>query len=137
MLHYFAYGANMDRAAMAVRCPASQPLGVATLPGWRLAVMREGWLTVTAAPEARTQGVLWELAKADMPMLDDFEDIGGGLYIKQTLPVVAEREVAALVYVGTNAGPGISRADYLAAVIAAARGWGMVIDALEALRLPF
>jgi len=28
---YFAYGANMDRAAMAVRYPRSKPLGIAAL----------------------------------------------------------------------------------------------------------
>ncbi len=29
---YFAYGANMDVAAMAKRCPSSKPLGLARLP---------------------------------------------------------------------------------------------------------
>ena len=122
---YFAYGANMDRAAMAVRCPASRPLGVASLLGWRLAVMREGWLTVSQAPNALTHGVLWELAERDVPALDDFEDVGGGLYVKQTLSVISARETTALVYVGANAGPCVARADYLAAVRAAARGWGL------------
>ncbi len=136
MILYFAYGANMDRAAMAVRCPASRPLGVATLPGWRLAIMREGWLTVTPDPEAHTDGVLWELAEADVPALDAFEDVGAGLYLKQTLPVIAERETAALVYVGANAGPGVARADYLAAVMAAAWGWGLSDAALTRLSPP-
>jgi hypothetical protein len=133
MTLYFAYGANMDRAGMAIRCPASRPLGVATLPGWRLAVMREGWLTIRPAPEALTHGVLWDLAETDAPALDDFEDVGGGLYIKQTLPVIAEGATAAMVYVGTNDGPGAARGDYLAAVIAAARSWGLPDDALAAL----
>jgi gamma-glutamylcyclotransferase (GGCT)/AIG2-like uncharacterized protein YtfP len=130
---YFAYGANMDRSAMAVRCPASRPLGVATLPGWRLAVMREGWLTVTPDPQAHTQGVLWELAEADVAALDAFEDVGGGLYSKHTLKIIAESETTAMVYVGANAGPGVAKADYLAAVMAAARGWGLSADALAAL----
>lgn len=125
MILYFAYGANMDRAAMAVRCPASRPLGVATLTGWRLAVMREGWLTVTQAAGVSTLGVLWELAEADVPALDAYEDVGAGTYTKEILPVSAEREIAALVYVGANAGPGVARADYLATVRAAARGWGL------------
>lgn len=130
---YFAYGANMDRAAMAVRCPASRALGVATLPGWRLAVMREGWLTVAPAPDARTQGVLWNLAEADLPALDDFEDVGAGLYLKRTLAVIAEREASALVYIGANAGPGVARGEYLAAVRAAARAWGLTEGAWAAL----
>jgi len=134
MILYFAYGANMDRAEMAARCPASRSLGMATLPGWQLAVMREGWLTVTPAPGVSTRGVLWNLAAADMPALDAFEDVGAGLYSKQTLNVVAQREVVALVYIGANAGPGVARADYLAAVTAAARGWGLPEAAWAALR---
>ena len=123
---YFAYGANMDRAAMAVRCPASRALGVARLPGWRLAVMREGWLTVTPTPDALTQGVLWDLAETDVAALDDYEDVGAGTYTKQILAVFAPDETAALVYVGANAGPsGVARADYLKAVRAAARAWGL------------
>jgi hypothetical protein len=130
---YFAYGANMDRAGMALRCPASRPLGVATLPGWRLAVMREGWLTVTPATDALTHGVLWDLAEADVPALDDYEDVGSGIYTKETLSVIAPHQVAALVYVGTNSGPGVARADYLAAVRAAARAWGLSDAAWAAL----
>ena len=43
---YFAYGANMNASAMARRCPRPKALGVARLVRHRLAVMREGWLTV-------------------------------------------------------------------------------------------
>ncbi|RYE82539.1 MAG: gamma-glutamylcyclotransferase, partial [Hyphomicrobiales bacterium] len=32
---YFAYGANMDIAAMRERCPRSTPLGLARLPRHR------------------------------------------------------------------------------------------------------
>ena len=49
---YFAYGANMDVAAMARRCPRSKPLGLARLMRHRLAVMREGWLTASRDPRA-------------------------------------------------------------------------------------
>ena len=42
----------------------------------------------------------------------------------------------ALVYVGANAGPGTPRADYLEAVIAAARSWGLPTAPLEKLAAP-
>src|SRR5579863_7194541 len=77
---YFAYGANMDRAAMAARCPRSTPLGPAALMRHRLAIMREGWLTVVRDARARAHGVLWDLALADVPALDRFEGVGAGLY---------------------------------------------------------
>ena len=48
---FFAYGANMDVAAMAQRCPRSKPRGVARLMRHRLVAMREGWLSVARDPQ--------------------------------------------------------------------------------------
>jgi len=119
---YFAYGANMDAGAMAKRCPRSHAIGPARLMRHRLEVMREGWLTVVRDSQAVVHGVLWNLALADVGALDRFEDTGGGLYQKILQPVIAANGVRrALVYVGANAGPGRARADYLAAIITAAR----------------
>ena len=130
---YFAYGANMDRAAMAQRCPRSKPLGTARLENHALAIMVEGWLTITPSPNAEVHGVLWDLAEADVAALDLFEDVPSGLYVKALLLV---GEATALVYVGTNAGPGRARPDYLAAVIAAARDWGLPTAPLAKLQPP-
>ena len=49
MTLYFAYGANMERAAMAKRCPGAQPLGPALLRGWRY-VIAQGYGSVAPAP---------------------------------------------------------------------------------------
>ena len=131
---HFAYGANMDRVAMASRCPRSTRLGPATLMRHRLAVMREGWLTVARDPRARVHGVLWNLALADVAALDRFEGVGEGLYVKAVQPVLAEiGPRRALVYLGANAGPGRGRRDYLRDVLAAAHAVGLPREAIEAL----
>ena len=123
----FAYGSNMDRVAMATRCPASRPLGAARLERHRLVVMREGYLSVARDPRRTVLGLLWDVALADMPALDRYEEVGSGLYTKRQLPVIAgEGPRKALVYLGRNAGPGRPRAGYLEGVLAAA----------EAARLP-
>lgn len=130
----FAYGANMDVAAMAQRCPRSKPLGIARLMRHRLVVMREGWLSVTRDAQSTVHGVLWDVALADVAALDRFEGVGEGLYAKILQAVVAEGGAKrALVYVGANAGPGVARADYLDAVIAAARHWSLPTARLERL----
>jgi gamma-glutamylcyclotransferase (GGCT)/AIG2-like uncharacterized protein YtfP len=130
----FAYGANMDVAAMALRCPRSKPLGVARLMRHRLAAMREGWLTVVRDVRTNVYGVLWDVALADVAALDRYEEIGKGLYVKRqqtvTTPTGAKR---ALVYIGANAGPGVARADYLETVAAAARQWQLPPEALSSL----
>jgi gamma-glutamylcyclotransferase (GGCT)/AIG2-like uncharacterized protein YtfP len=130
----FAYGANMDVAAMALRCPRSKPLGPARLMRHRLVVMREGWLNVARDPRGNVHGILWDVALADVAALDRFEGVREGLYAKALQSVVtATGPRRALVYFGANAGPGIARADYLAAVIAAARQWELPAEALASL----
>ena len=131
---YFAYGANMDRAAMAARCPRSKPLGNATLMRHRLAVMREGFLTIVRDPRERVHGVLWDLALADVAALDRFEGLREGLYVKAIQPVVAaEAPKRAIVYIGTNAGPGRARETYMREILAAASAWRLPRDGIEAL----
>ena len=69
----FAYGSNMDAAAMARRCPRARLVGLARLARHRLAVMREGWLTVVRDPHSSAHGVLWDLALSDVAGLDRYD----------------------------------------------------------------
>ncbi len=131
---YFAYGANMDVEAMARRCPRSKPLSVTRLMRHRLAVMREGWLTATRAANANVDGVLWDVALADMRALDSFEGLAEGLYVKTAQSVVgAGGAKRALIYFGTNCGPGVAQADYIAGVLRAARQWKLPDAAISRL----
>jgi hypothetical protein len=131
---YFAYGSNMNRGAMARRCPHSKALGLARLERHRLAVMREGWLTAVRDPRSVVHGVLWDLALSDEAALDRYEGAPQGLYAKLIQPVVAERAPKqAIVYFGANAGPGAPRPAYLAEVLAAARSWRLPAGGVEAL----
>jgi hypothetical protein len=130
----FAYGANMDVAAMALRCPRSRPLGVARLLRHRLAAMREGWLSVARDERGTVHGILWDVALADVAALDRYEGVHKGLYIKALQAVATDAGAKrALVYIGANIGPRTVRADYLAAVIAAARHWELPAEALASL----
>jgi len=119
---YFAYGSNMDRATMAVRCPASRTLGIGRLPRHRFVIMQEGYASVTRDPRRSVWGMVWDLALADVPALDRYEGVGGGLYIKAQQGVVSgagPRRV--LIYLGRNAGPGRPKPGYMEGVVAAAR----------------
>ncbi|MFB0492709.1 hypothetical protein ABIE45_005295 [Methylobacterium sp. OAE515] len=119
---YFAYGANMDAAAMALRCPVSRLIGGGHLPGYRFIIMREGYASVVRAPGRIVRGVLWDLALDDIPALDRYEGVSGGLYTKASLPVRTAGGVKrALIYLGCSSAPGRPRPGYLEAVVAAAR----------------
>ena len=130
----FAYGSNMDVAAMAERCPRSKPLGLAKLARHRLAIMREGWLTVTRDGRSNVHGMLWDLALADVRALDKYEGLGQGLYSKAIQPVIAAGgPKRALIYLGANAGPGRANADYISSVWAAATSAGLPEEGLRGL----
>ncbi|CAA2104373.1 hypothetical protein MBUL_02673 [Methylobacterium bullatum] len=118
---YFSYGANMDAAAMAARCPGSTSLGTARLNRHRFIIMREGYASVVRAPASTVWGVLWDLALADVPALDRYEGVAGRLYTKAYQPVTTSTGVKrALIYLGCSAVPGAPRPDYLQPVLAAA-----------------
>ena len=122
----FAYGANMDAAAMASRCPRSKAIGPARLARHRFAIMPNGWGNVVFDPAQTVHGVLWDLDLADVAALDAFEEIDRGLYRKIVKPVVKTGggSVQALIYVGAGEG-GRPGADYIAGIIAAARAWDL------------
>lgn len=123
---YFAYGSNMALAAMRLRCPASAPLGPARLARHRFFIMREGYASVARDPRHEVWGLLWDLALADMPALDRYEGVGGGLYTKAQQPVVSETGARrALVYLGRSTAAGRPRAGYMEAVLAAAGEAGL------------
>ncbi|RVU17179.1 gamma-glutamylcyclotransferase family protein [Methylobacterium oryzihabitans] len=123
---YFAYGSNMDRAAMARRCPGAEPVEVARLHRHRFVIMREGYASVVRDPGHTVWGLLWSLTLADIPPLDRYEGVAGGLYVKAQQPVtVAGGGVRrALIYLGRSQG-GAPRPGYLEGVVAAAREAGL------------
>ncbi|MEA2841221.1 MAG: hypothetical protein QOF41_2551 [Methylobacteriaceae bacterium] len=124
---YFAYGSNMDVAAMARRCPASRPLGIARLARHRFAILQAGYATVVRDATATVHGLLYDLALADVPALDRYEDIAGGLYRKVIQPVLRKGgcPVQALVYLGAGPIEGRPRPGYMEGVIEAARTAGL------------
>ncbi|MBX9933142.1 MAG: gamma-glutamylcyclotransferase [Methylobacterium sp.] len=118
---YFAYGANMDAGAMAARCPGSILIGQGRLNRHRFIIMREGYASVVRDPSATVWGVLWDLKLADMPALDRYEGVAGGLYVKASQPVATKTGIKrALIYLGGNAASGTPRPGYLEAVLDAA-----------------
>ena len=118
---YFAYGANMDAAGMALRCPVSRLVGSGHLARHRFIIMREGYASVVHDPARAVHGVLWDLAPADIPALDRYEGVASGLYAKATVSVTTAGGVRrALIYLGRSTAPGRPRPGYLDAVLAAA-----------------
>jgi gamma-glutamylcyclotransferase (GGCT)/AIG2-like uncharacterized protein YtfP len=134
MTLYFAYGANMERAAMRARCPAAVALGPARLGGWRYAIA-SGYGSVAPATGAAVFGVLWRLTVRDLAALNTFESLDSGLYRRATLAVELDgRRARALVYVGRQGGRPRPMPGYQERVIAAATAWQLPRRYIEELR---
>ncbi len=131
---YFAYGSNMDQAAMLQRCPASKPVGVARLMRHRFIIFDAGYASVVRDPQRAVWGMVWDLALADVPALDRYESLSTGLYTKVVQPVVTEQGPRrAVVYVGHSAKPGTPRSGYMEGVIEAAQHAGLPEDYIRSL----
>ena len=123
---YFAYGSNMDSAAMAERCPGSRAIGIARLVRHRFLINADGYATVVRDPRGTVHGLLWDLALKDVPALDRYEGVAQGLYSKVIQSVLtAQGPRRALVYIGRSAQPGMPKPGYLEGVIAAAQAAGL------------
>jgi gamma-glutamylcyclotransferase (GGCT)/AIG2-like uncharacterized protein YtfP len=130
----FSYGANMDVAAMAARCPGSRPIGPARLPRHRWIISTDGYANVVRDPRREVHGLLWDLALADVATLDRFEDVPR-LYRKVSQPVITTGGIRrALVYVGRAVEQGRPRPGYLQDVLRAGEALGLPAAHLAEMR---
>jgi gamma-glutamylcyclotransferase (GGCT)/AIG2-like uncharacterized protein YtfP len=122
---YFAYGANLDVEAMAMRCPGAKPIGLARLPRHRWIISADGYANVIRDARRDVHGMLWDLALSDVPPLDKYEDVPR-LYRKVQQPVISTTGIRrAMVYLGRSTEVGRPRAGYLEMVLAAAEKSGL------------
>jgi len=124
MTLYFAYGSNMNRAAMACRCPAAHAIGPAVLEGHRFFIGVDGWGSAKPKRGGRVHGVLWRLTPRDLAALHAYELLHQGLYDVRQLPVrFGGKRVRAMIYLLRRKAPGKPKPGYVEMIAAAARGW--------------
>jgi cation transport regulator ChaC len=124
MTLYFAYGSNMQRAAMARRCPTARAIGPAVLAGYEFFVGIDGWGSVTPHLGGTVHGVIWRLTPRDIAALHAYELLHKGLYDVRHLPVrLGSRRVTAMIYLLRRRAPGRPKPGYVEMIAAAARGW--------------
>jgi cation transport regulator ChaC len=111
IIHYFAYGSNLDDAQMRHRCPDHEVVGPAKLEGYRLSFhgnsdrWRGAVATVSPAVDHVVWGVLFLLSDDDLRSLDEYEGFQGAthastLYVREQVRVrtAIGVEVPALTY---------------------------------------
>lgn len=139
---YFAYGSNMLPARLRARCPSARIAGTGAAVGFDLAFSKaskdgSGKATLTAAADAVTPGVLFEIASAELQALDRAEGVGSG-YERLDDFTVTNGATGASVSVATYRATATDHALlpydwYLALVIAGARCHGLGAGHIERL----
>jgi len=134
MLH-FAYGSNMHRALMRKHAPAATPIGVARLADYRFVITADGYASVESARARTVHGMLWRLTPRDRVTLDAWENIAGGLYRAETVPVHYDgRQRPALVYIARPRPRGQPKPGYMEIVVKAARALELPADYIASLQ---
>ena len=136
MTTYFAYGANMDPAPMAQRCPGAERVGLAVLPDHEFRIAVAGYGNATTAAGRTVHGVLWDLPPEDELALDAFEGVPEGLYRKDVVAVRTSdgRTVSAMLYLPADPSPGRPRSGYLERIISVAEDLGFPSDYVAGLQ---
>lgn len=126
---YFAYGANLSRAHMALWCPDAVPLMRAAMPAHRL-VFR-CWADIVPSAGDRVQGALYEVSLQDLGVLDQFEDCPV-LYRRIRARVVSERGVFDATTYQMNPGhtPALPHPDYLELILQGYDDWELDAEPL-------
>jgi gamma-glutamylcyclotransferase (GGCT)/AIG2-like uncharacterized protein YtfP len=131
---YFAYGSNLNRGDMRVRCPDARPGVPARLEGWRLAF--RGVADIEPAEGRTVHGALWSLSPEDIRALDRYEGAPSN-YRRQIVEVETdEGRVTAMTYVMAHRDYlGLPSEWYLGRVEAGFEEWGLPrTELLRALR---
>ena len=124
MILYFAYGSNMDTAAMRVRCPDARAVGPARLDGYQFVIGIDGWGSVRPRAGAVVHGVLWRITPRDMAALHAYEWLDKGVYKMRYLPVrLGATRARAMIYILRRKGLGHPKPGYAEFCAAAARAW--------------
>jgi hypothetical protein len=78
---YWAYGSNLNVAAMSLRCPDAKPLYPLTLTN--CALVFRGVADVTHRKGSTCPGAVWSITKKCEKTLDRYEGVSSGFYAKR------------------------------------------------------
>lgn len=148
MFLYFAYGSNMSRRQMRVRCPDHELIGRAVLRDHALCFPRHspirncGVAGLVATPGAEVWGVVYRLHDKDLAALDRREGFDPAKpphvnrYNRQTIRVLMDDlEADCFAYLARHEpGAHVPSADYLGTIIEGAEENGLPSEYVLALK---
>jgi len=134
---YFAYGSNMDKKQMALRCPNSKYLGIAKLEGYEFCLDSKGYSSISEVKSRHVWGAIWNVSEEDIRSLDRHEGVAAGAYERVTVKISTDESdlFDALAYISLRDIENINKnPEYLQRVIKAATECWMDEEYVERIR---
>ena len=98
-MKYIAYGSNMVRAQMAIRCPDARLIGVGHIEGAQLEFYLHATVERSEIKNARVPVAVWEISKQDEQHLDMYEGYPNYYIKKRWLVRMADGfEIKGMIY---------------------------------------
>lgn len=131
---YWAYGSNLNVAAMDERCPGAHKLRALKLP--EFALVFRGVADVVHRKGARAYGGLWWINHRHEATLDTYEGVNSGFYLKRYAKLHFEgiKEPVRTLYYQMSMRRGVMPPSepYLNTIAQGYRDFGLPLEALEA-----
>ena len=112
--YYFAYGSNLSKEQMAIRCPESKYYASGTLSGYSWLINTRGYASIKPSNSDFVLGEIFTLSQQDVDYLDIYESVEEGMYLKSDLSVETSKgTIDCLVYIASDSTPGIPQEEYI------------------------
>ena len=146
MKYYLAYGSNLNKKQMAVRCPDAKPVCGYVMLNYE-PVFRRGFLTIESKKGAKVPCGIWEISDQDEKNLDRYEGFPR-FYRKERFPVLVPdpdeltgKLVTAMAYVMNDGFPLEKPTDsYFYTVLTGCRDFGLdrepIVEAYSRVKWP-
>lgn len=123
---YFAYGANLNKSNMSLRCPDAVQVQPWYLQDYRLSF--SGVATIQPRLHSRVPGALWAISEQDEAALDVFEGYPT-LYRKE---IIGQDGLEFMVYVMNSDEPWEPSVSYLSTIAEGYGDWSLPLEDLWA-----
>src|SRR5262252_7297802 len=104
-MYYWAYGSNLNVAAMRRRCPAAEQVRKMFVTD--AALVFRGVADVTVRKGNMVPGGLWKITEKCEASLDRYEGVGTRFYLKRYLPIKIKGKVHDCMFYQMRASTGV------------------------------
>jgi gamma-glutamylcyclotransferase (GGCT)/AIG2-like uncharacterized protein YtfP len=111
---YFAYGSNLWREQMKLRCPNHRVIGTGVLKGYRWIISSRGYANIVKSKPDEVYGTVYEISGSDEHRLDCCEGVDNGKYRKEVIMIeINGQRYECLVYIDPVKEEGKAKKEYI------------------------